>query len=194
MTREDLATLACRIFALYVFFKALQHVGQLVQLGLYLLEYGREMDDAIFRRPVTLLLSPVVVMAMNMVLAAILWFRAERLAARMVPRTGTSPTPGPAPSGRELRDAAFHVTGLILMVTGLLDSITAYLNYQAVEPLMRQDARVLSPLIRGGVLMIIGIILFVGWRALSAFATRMQSAEPQRSDGDDTRPPAGGTS
>ena len=189
MTKREIASLACKILAVY----ALLQLPQYVQ-GIYFLLSGiftGELWGEDIHRTQSLFwnLSTVFVPTVLYLVAGILlWRSSDALAGRMV--SDDQPPEGQSTiSGQAVSVIAFSIVGLVVLVHAI-PRITSVLSYLAFQPTMefesRWTANVISELIALGVQVILGAVLLVGGRALSQLVMRIRTAGLNNKDQNQT--------
>ena len=108
MTKKDLAILACRIFALYAFLLFLLRVEDTIGVSWGLIVDGPEVNTEARILALAFLTSSVLVM----VLAALIWQKAEWLAKQIFP--------GEEPEGMKINVTMSEVQIVVFSVVGLV--------------------------------------------------------------------------
>ncbi len=186
MTKREIASLACKILAVY----ALLQLPQYVQ-GIYFLLSGifaGELWGEDIHRIQSLFwdLSTVFVPTVLYLVAGILlWRRSNALASRMV--SDDQPPEGqPTISGQAVSAIAFSVVGLVVLVHAIprIASILSYLISHKTMPEFegRWTANVIAELTALGVQVILGAVLLMTSRGLSRLVMKIRTAGQNNSE------------
>ena len=164
MTRHELAALACKIIAIYIFFKAFLYVGQLIYVIVSIIA-GRDMKVVDF--------IPAVILVL---LGLLFWNSANWLASKMV---SSDPSPvGFTSIGMDgLLTIAFAVFGAYAIVNGLsvVASQVILLGYQDERfYAMRWETTVTAL-----VWLAVGLWLMFGSKGLAKFVLKMRGQEEE---------------
>ncbi|MCK4624646.1 MAG: hypothetical protein KAV00_04990 [Phycisphaerae bacterium] len=176
MTKREIASLACKILAVY----ALLHIPQYLQ-GVYFALSSIIQGEPIFGDTSGVLLNFSIFLIPTLLYLAVgilLWRRSDALASRMV--SDDQPSEGQSTiSGRAVSAIAFSIVGLVVLVDAI-PRIARVLSHLAFQPTMefegRWTANVIAELIALGVQVILGAVLLVGGRALSQLVTKIRTA------------------
>ena len=175
MTKKEIASLACKILAVY----ALLHIPKYLQ-GVYFFVvslFTEELliGDAHFQWTLSATFIPTL---LYLVAGILLWRRSNALAGKMVSDEQTEGDQCRLP-GREFMAIAFSIVGLVVIVHAI-PRIARILSYLAFRPTMefegRWTANVIAELIALGIQVILGAVLMVGGRALSQLVMRIRTA------------------
>jgi len=175
MTKRDWAVLACKTVALWALFKTaywvirlLGSVAEVVSEGLA----DRYLDWEAIRRSVGMLLGSAFPAAIMALLVALLWRKANRIAAWIFPETDEAESTL-APHAGPLLTVAVMVTGLVVIATELPDliSLAFWIMFTAEHPMTAgREWRLLSP----GLRIAFGLYLVVGHRSVVKLLTRFR--------------------
>ncbi len=179
MTKREIASLACKILAVY----ALLQLPQYVQ-GIYFLLSGifagELWGDNIHRMHGSFwnLSTVFVPTVLYLVAGILLWRRSDALAGRMVSDEQTEGDQYRLP-GREFMAIAFSIVGLVVLVHAI-PRIAHILSYLASQPPpgfeSRWTASTIAEMVALGVQVILGAVLFMGGRALSQLVMKIRTA------------------
>lgn len=184
MTKREIASLACKILAVY----ALLQLPQYVQ-GIYFLLSGifagELWGDNIHRiQSLFWSLSTVFVpMLLYLVVGILLWRRSDALASRMVSDEQTGQDQCRLP-GREFMAIAFSIVGLVVLVHAMprIAHLLARLVYRPTLDFpglgggREWDVGTIAQLAAMTVQVILGAVLLVGGRALSQLVMKIRTA------------------
>ena len=177
MTKKEIASLACKILAVY----ALLQIPQYLQ-GLYLIlseifevvEFQGDYTSEFFWKLATAFAPTLLYLTAGI----LLWCRSNALASKMVSDEQTDRDQCRLP-GREFMAIAFSIVGLVVLVR-VIPQITYLLTRMGYEPPSEFRARwyagTIAQFVGLTVQVILGAVLLVGGRALSQLVMRIRTA------------------
>lgn len=176
MTKREIASLACKILAVYALLQIPQYLqGLYFFLSRFFIEELRDDNIHTFLWNLSATFVPVL---LYLVAGILLWRRSNALASRMVSDEQTEGDQCRLP-GREFMAIAFSVVGLVVLIHAI-PRIAHILSYLAFQPLpdfeSRWTASIIAELTALGVQVILGAVLFMGGRALSQLVMRIRTA------------------
>ncbi|HEY1686625.1 MAG TPA: hypothetical protein VGG19_17820 [Tepidisphaeraceae bacterium] len=128
MTRHEIAVLACKILALWVVVQIVMDLASLLSLAWYLID-----NVVVPSRRVGLTIytyAPILILTVaQSVIAWVLWFRAPRLASRMV-STDPQPVTNATVTKDDVMAVAISVIGIYLLVQGIDSVVQILLEYK----------------------------------------------------------------
>jgi len=175
LSRKDIASLSCRILAVYSVISAAKALNYLMILEQ--LFQGNFRPGAI----ITILVSSSLPSILLLAFGVALWLKAERVAAYMLPdREETSERP--ALSIEDVQSAAFSVVGVLVLagaIPQLVQTVSSIIIMHSLEYTSRNqwflphDIPRMAGLV---VQLIIGFWLFFGSRGIAGLYGRMREA------------------
>ena len=177
MSKREIAALACRVLALYLGSNIVSLVGALVSSILILFQIRASSTTLPAGSITALILQTVLPSVLYLVFALFLWFRADHLAARMMPGQ-ESAVPAPAFSEQDLRSLSISIIGLTILIDGIgnLSPIAAYLMHtRETDFWANKPNSILPQTLQAAVQLGIGLFLLRGIRGTKAF---LQAGRP----------------
>ncbi len=182
MTKREIASLACKILAVYTLLKIPQYIP-----GLYFLLFGIFVEELRYESTVPFfwqLSTTLVPTLLYLVVGILLWCRSNALAGKMVSDEQTEEGQSRI-SGQAVSAIAFSIVGLVVLVHAI-PRITSVLSYLAFQPAAefegRWTANVIAELTALGVQVILGAVLLMGGRTLSRLVMSIRTAGLKNED------------
>ncbi len=175
MTKREIASLACKILAVYALLQIPQYLQSVYFFVVSLFTEVLSFGDAHFQWTLSATFIPTL---LYLVVGILLWRRSDALASRMV--SDDRPPEGQSTiSGRAVSAIAFSIVGLVVIVHAI-PRIARILSYLAFRPTMefesRWTANVIAELTALGVQVILGAVLFMSSRGLSRLVMKIRTA------------------
>lgn len=160
-TKRELVSVACRLFALWMFLRA---ANATLQFGVFMFQNFQPWDWLVWA--VSVVVIPVL-------LGALIWWRTPLLARLMVPREGVA-SAGPLKRD-DLMRIALAVLGVYLAATGVQEVVGPLLN--AWWELPRGASASSWAMLGGGIVRLcLGLGLVVGGKRLGRFVSGLRTA------------------
>ena len=175
MSRREIATLACKIIAVYLFAQCLLYGGGVMLTIIYL---GIEMVRTRF--DTALLMTPLITLIPGLGIGAIgwlLWAKAEVIGARMVDGDPTPVMLTTATAG-DLMSIALAVAGVFVLISGgqgIFRKFAVMLSGRYPMAAYREDPAWIGELVGYVLEAAIGLWLIFGSRGISNMIRRLRS-------------------
>jgi hypothetical protein len=172
ITRGDIATLAVRVFGIYLLLQALP-------LVLYLFSAMYRVSGSWLSRAGQVVYFYAAYGVAIAGAGAFLVVKAPRVAAWLLPRSTANPDLPPAPGAwHGLQSVAVSIVGLYLAASAFPDLAASFARYASA------DRDMLPALIKSGVEFIAGLILFFRAKRISAYWQRLGMPRPASTEND----------
>ncbi|MEX2546019.1 MAG: hypothetical protein WD316_12895 [Phycisphaeraceae bacterium] len=173
MTGRDLATIVCRLLALYLFAMALLRSDWVVALVWTVSALGENGMD--MRGRVTAFAAAFVPPLLVLAAGVVLWLGAPRLGDRLAGSAADAPLPTQI-DARTGQAMLFAVAGVIMIAVGVSELIYPFAQWAYADPeLTPLDYGWGASLASRGLLVVIGVVLLLGGRGFAGLITRMRT-------------------
>ena len=166
MKKTDIAHLAFRILAIFIFFRALQHISQ---IGFYLQgNYDPIMGTQMF----IVLLIPFLILA---AFSALLWIYAERLAKHIFPGDEEVDEKAFMVNREGIYMIAFSIVGVVILavsIPGIFQAISTFLMFNVYINQPMSNIQTMPLLVEKIAQFAIGFALIISRRGLSRILSK----------------------